>query len=168
MPKLAIYVPKKDMRQIERWRKEINFSQVFMKAVLAEIRQKERWSGASGDNEQVASAAEFYRRKLVEEGGDGIVEYGHSIGLKHVLECRLSPVVIRRMVEIHRSDELGKKASADVAEAVGEDLKEADALAERGGYDPTSQPAWRSALYRGYVSGVASAWEKVCEQMKSD
>ena len=39
MPKLAIYVPKKAKKEIDRWRKRINFSQMFMRALEGEIRE---------------------------------------------------------------------------------------------------------------------------------
>ena len=42
MPKLAIYVPKKAKKEIDRWRKRINFSQVFMRALENEIRELQR------------------------------------------------------------------------------------------------------------------------------
>ena len=69
MPKLAIYVPKKDMRQIEKWRKKINFSRVFMRALLAEIRERERAGKPSKKGEkQMVEAAAHYRQELVAQG----------------------------------------------------------------------------------------------------
>ena len=47
MPNLAIYVSKKEMRHIDRWRKKINFSRVFMRALGAVI---ERLESKGGDH----------------------------------------------------------------------------------------------------------------------
>ena len=62
MPKLAIYVTKKAKKEIDRWRKTINFSQVFMRALEHEIRGRER--SLAADDSELAPAARHYRQQM--------------------------------------------------------------------------------------------------------
>lgn len=162
MPKLAIYVPKKDMREIERWRKKINFSQVFMKALLREIRSRSRKVDAGRG--KLAAAAEYYRQKLAEDS-DSLSDFGYKLGTQHVIECRLDPETIRTLLEIDGLDRAEGDGLAAVEQAIGSDRKQVDELADRSGFDEQSHPAWRSAVYEGYVAGVGAAWKRICDEM---
>lgn len=168
MPKLAIYVPKRDMRQIEAWRKKINFSKVFMKALMAEIRAMERSTKrTTSDQGQLARAAEYYQCEMIEEGADVLVDRGFALGRQHVLDCRLSATTIRQLLKIDSADRLSTAESAQVVELLGDAMRGVDQLAEKHGFDDTSRPLWEQAVYRGYLKGVAAAWQEVCEQMHS-
>jgi len=37
MPKIGVYIPKDRMQDIEKWRKKLNFSAIFMEAFDAKI-----------------------------------------------------------------------------------------------------------------------------------
>jgi hypothetical protein len=164
MPKLAIYVPKKDMREIERWRKRINFSQVFMKALSQEIRDRSRMVEAP--EEKVAAAADYYKRKLA-EGSASLVDVGYSLGAGHVVECQLAPETIRGLLEIEELDSLTTGDLTAIEAAIGKDKKTVADLLQEQGYSDESHPMWRVAFYQGYVRGVTEAWKQVCEQMIS-
>lgn len=165
MPKLAIYVPKKRMREIERWRKSINFSQVFMKALLTEIRNRSRAIDAAQG--KVSAAAAYYRQKLDDAAGP-LHDVGYSLGSEHVLACRLEPETIRELLELVDREAFGSQHIERVERALGADRRKIDAWAARNGCDNQKQPAWRSSVYRGYVAGVADAWKKVCEHLASE
>ena len=82
MPKLAIYVPKKDMKELDKWRKTINFSQVFMMALMDEIHQRSRTPAAGAD--QLTAAAQHYRRELAGSASP-MVDLGYQLGSRKVL-----------------------------------------------------------------------------------
>ena len=163
MPKLAIYVSKQDMKSIERWRKRINFSKVFIQAVFDEIRRLERSTKAP--REKLGEAVDYYRTKLTKSAAP-LTDFGFELGNAAVMECRLSPEIIQRLVKSQESvvDEHGIKKL--VEQALDADLRKIDEYARQHSIDDKSNPAWRSAIYAGYRDGVASAWEKVCEQMR--
>ena len=96
-------------------RKKLNFSQIFMKALRQEIRERSRLLKAP--DEQLARAAQHYRQALTDDSGS-LVDIGFELGCTHVLQCALSPAVIRRLwmandaetlraiiLEVHRSRE---------------------------------------------------------------
>ncbi len=163
MPKLAIYVPKEEMRQIEKWRKRINFSQVFMRALAVEIRERSRGARASGD--QVAAAADFYKRKLA-ANCQPLEDAAFQLGSKHVLDCRLSPEQILRINGLADAESLSKDDVAELEGAIGDDKKNIDAAFKKLDLDEQSFPAWRQVAHRGYAKGVAAAWKQVCERMR--
>ena len=166
MPKLAIYVPKKEMRVIEKWRDEINFSQVFMRALMQEISERSRRVRAQRG--QVTAAAKYYQRTL-SEASQPLVDFGHKLGARHVLQCRLSPELVLRLAAIARPRKTDAMQSDDVATietAIGRDSKCIDDYANQQGYDEQCYPTWRLAVYRGYLGGVGDAWKRVCEKMR--
>ncbi|OHB81105.1 MAG: hypothetical protein A2W31_15035 [Planctomycetes bacterium RBG_16_64_10] len=163
MPKLAIYVPKKDMREIEKWRKKINFSRVFMQALRREIADRSRFVEAR--EEQVAVAAAYYRRRLMEDSAR-LVDIGYRLGSRHVMDCRLAPETIRRLLEIDDLETAQPEDLVAVEQALGKGIDEVNQLARQHGFDEASHPAWRLAVYRGYLTGVAAAWKRVCEYMQ--
>ncbi len=164
MPKLAIYVPKKEMREIEKWRKKINFSKIFMTALLKEIRERSRT--AKGTKDELAAAAAFYKRKL-SENSQSLVDFGFEVGSKHVIGCRLSPDVIRRVLEIEEFDTADSEAIKVIEGAIGSELRLANEHIQKHGYTERSHPTWRHEIFRGYVKGVAAAWKRVCDEMES-
>lgn len=159
MPKLAIYVPKKEMRELEKWRKQINFSKVFMRAVMREIRQRAR---SVREDDRVASAAEHYKQRLAVDSGP-LEELGFDLGTAHVLDCRLSPEQIRQVVELGEFDPARPEHASLVEKTIGDEMTKVDGALE-GGTDASRQ-AWRLVVYGGYVKGVVTAWQRVCEQM---
>lgn len=165
MPKLAIYVSKQDMKAIERWRKRINFSKVFIRAVFEEIRRLERLAGAPEG--KVAAAAEYYRGKLSESAGP-VAEFGFELGSSHVLDCRLSPETIRQLLELKCQEAVGEKQRKIVDKAIGDDMHRVNQCAQEHGFHDEQFPTWRDAVYRSYLSGVAAAWERVCAKMREE
>ena len=162
MPKLAIYVPKQAKKQIEKWRKTINFSQVFMRALEGEIRERQR-SLEVGDD-QLTAAARHYRRQLT-ANADALVDLGHQLGTRLVLDCQLEPDTIHRLVGLAARAELSPEDRGVVEEVLG---KQARKLAEEAGglgYHEQSHPGFQADLYRGVVLGVTAAWERVCAEM---
>ena len=162
MPKLAIYVPKKDMRVIEKWRKRINFSKVFMRALSQEIRDRNRV--VTTDDDKLGAAAAYYKRKLT-ECSDVLVDSGYDLGTSHVIECQLSPELIQRLLKLGRQQDWNDDDLAFIEEAVGDRMAAIDALLDKHGYDAQARPTWRKVVYQGYLNGVAAAWQKVCEHM---
>lgn len=162
MPKLAIYIPKKDMRAIEKWRKQINFSQVFMRALMQEIRRR----SVAAPNNKLAAAAQYYQSKLA-ESSDSLIEYGHQMGTSHVLDCGLPPELIRRLLDIRAAGTVRREDFSVIEQAIGTQMIQIQDFAEKSGFDDGSHPTWRSSIYEGYVEGVAAAWKRVCEEMSS-
>lgn len=164
MPKLAIYVSKKDMRKLDPWRNKINFSQVFMKALQREIQERTRVIQAPKG--KVAAAADHYKAKLA-ENSQALIDFGFQLGSGSVLDCRLSPEAIRSLLAINNADDLTEGDVNTIRETVGEDAKTIDRYAAEHGIDERCNPTWHLAVYSGYVKGVASAWKDVCETMRS-
>ena len=164
MPKLAIYVPKKEMKEIERWRKRINFSQVFMRALRREINDRSRVP--ESEAEQLVVAALHYKRKL-SDNSKSLVDYGYRLGSQHVVGCQLTPESIRRILEIADFDSVTADDISAIDEAVGADLASMDKMRKEQGIDAESHPTWKHEVYRGYVKGVLDAWKQVCEAMKT-
>ena len=162
MPKLAIYVPKKDLRVIEKWRKKINFSKVFMRALSDEIRDRSRV--VDTDDAKLTAAAEYYRRKLA-DGSEPLIDFGHQLGSRHVIDCQLSPDSIRQVMKIKESETWQPEDVAAIEETIGDDLQTIDDLLTKNDYDEQSRATWRHVVYRGYLQGVAAAWQRVCEHM---
>lgn len=160
MPKLAIYVPKKEMRAIDAWRKKINFSQVFMRALQEEIaRQSRRTAPLPAD--RLTAAAEHYRQQLQETEG-AVQEHGFSCGQADVLECRLPAPSIREVIGLAEGD---PEVCQQVFELLGPQAKEVEAFAASLGHTDQTAPTWRDAFCRGYQEGVESAWRQVCARM---
>lgn len=165
MPKLAIYVPKQEMRKIEKWRKRLNFSRIFMHALEREIHEQSRALEAPDD--KLATAARHYKREFA-ESSEVLFDFGYRLGCRHVLDCRLTPEAIRRLIRLHERDaELGPDENATVEELLGDGLQEVQEFTNGQNYDKDSLPVRRTAVYRGYLKGVADAWKQVCEKMES-
>lgn len=163
MPKLAIYVSKKDMKSIDRWRKRINFSKVFIAAVFDEVRRLER--AADAPDSQVAAAAEYYRNKMTQSAGP-LADCGFQIGAAAVLECKLTPQAIHRLLEIRAGGFEQAQDREQVEQSLACEQRQIEQFAKDHGFVDDSYPRWRDAAYRGYLDGVAAAWEKVCEKMR--
>ena len=162
MPKLAIYVSKQDMKSIERWRKRINFSKVFIHAVFEEIRRLER--SADTPEDKLAAAADYYRSKLTSSAGPQH-DFGFELGAAQVLDCDLEPETIRKLLD---SDSRGVDGGSakQVLAALGKNAAKVEEYGRQHGLDDKTNPAWRSAVYGGYLDGVAAAWDKVCAHMR--
>ena len=168
MPKLAIYVPKKDMRQIEKWRKKINFSRVFMRALMAEIRELERAKKPSKKSEkQMAEAAAHYRQELVAQGSVALDDEAYQLGFNQVIQCRLSAESIRAMLPLQQKDEWSSEDHEQVKESLGVDQETLQKVAREQGFDDTSRAVWETSVLRAYVNGITEAWRRVCEEMAS-
>jgi hypothetical protein len=166
MPKLAIYVPKKDMRQIERWRKKINFSRVFMRALMAEIHERERAGKSSKKGEkQMAEAAAHYRQELVAQGSLALDDEAYQLGFNQVVQCHLSAESIRAMLLLQDKDEWAGDERQRVKESLGDGQDRLLAVAREHGFDESSRPVWETSVLRAYTKGVADAWRRVCEEM---
>ena len=161
MPKLAIYVPKQEMKKIDRYRKKLNFSKIFMRALSREISELSRGQDVSQD--QVVAAAAHYRRQLADDQ-DQMREVGYQLGSDDVLACRLEPGVIRRLVSAASQDG-GPDPSEIMSELMPDDLARLEESGREQGYDENTLPVWRRYAFEGYVEGVAAAWQQVCRAM---
>ena len=163
MPKLAIYIRKADMREIDRWRSKINFSKVFIDAVQREIRELSRRVEASDD--ELAEAAEHYRQAMADDDG-GLVELGYRLGTRHVVQCQLPPEQIRDLLVADEDDTASAVDNVAAAMSVtGVGLEE---YGRQHGFLELTHPVWADAFARGYTQGVADAWRKVCERMRTN
>ncbi len=162
MPKLAIYVPKKAKKEIDRWRKRINFSQVFMRALENEIRELQR--AIDADDSQLTTAAQHYRRQMAGDR-DALVSLGHAEGVRLVLECQLDSDAIHTMVQWSADGDLEIKQCVRVSEILGKEVESLVKSAKKMGYRADSHPGLEADLFRGVVRGVTDAWGRVCEQM---
>ena len=163
MPKLAIYVSKQDMKSIERWRKRINFSRVFISAVFEEVRRLERTADAPEG--KLAAAADYYRSKMT-EGASPMTDFGFELGTVQVLECQLSPEAIRRLLELRTMGFDAAEERKALEQSLAGGLGKLERFAKEHGFTDESYPTWREAAYQGYLDGIASAWEKVCVKMR--
>lgn len=165
MPKLAIYVPKKQMREIDRWRKKINFSQIFMKALSQEIAERSR--DVSAADGELTAAAEFYRNKLAETSGP-LIDIGFELGSRQVIDCQLSPEMILRLLKIDDVGTANEDELSALEEAIAPHAGRIDEFRQTHGYDERSYPNWRAVVQTGFLKGVAAAWQRVCERMKTE
>jgi len=163
MPKLAIYVPKKDMRNIERWRKKINFSQVFMRALGEEIKNRSRKVRA--EDAKLTAAAQHYQA-LLQQAVEPLVEFGYQLGTFQVVECRLPADIISELLAVEKRSAKGAKELATIGLAIENDKERIEKFLEEHGYDERSRSTWRESIYKGYLAGVSDAWQKVCEHMQ--
>ncbi len=162
MPKLAIYIAKKDMKVIEKWRKHVNFSKIFMTALDREIRERSRTVTAKQD--KLAAAAEHYKSRLAKDSG-ALIDFGHQLGVDDVLECRLTTEQITKLLHVKDFQQLGGDDSALVKQASAAHASVIEEFGRTHGYLDQTHPTWRSAICEGYCKGVSAAWRKVCEQM---
>ena len=162
MPKLAIYVPKQAKKEIDRWRKRINFSQVFMRALENEIRELER--AVEADDSQLTAAAQHYRRQMADDR-EVVISLGHAEGARLVLECRLDQEAIQTLVKWSEEPELDGQQRGRIGELLDKDGDALRKSAKKLGYRPESHPGLEGDLFRGVVRGVTGAWGRVCEQM---
>ena len=163
MPKLAIYVPKKDMKEIDRWRKKINFSRVFMRALQHEIRDHQRTLESTDD--QLSTAARHYRRKLT-EGADTLLDLGYRLGSRHMLDCHLEPETIRRLLTLEDRETLSTEDRELIEAILDSQLQTLVQDAHQLGFNDQAHPEFLTDAFRGYIKGVAAAWAQVCAEMK--
>ena len=159
MPKLAIYVPKKEMVELEKWRKKINFSKVFMRAVMGEIRDRRR---KSKPNEKAAAAARHYRKQLSAES-ESLEDAGFRLGSSHVMACRLTIQQIRDIQSIDQSESLPAEGAKQIEKWIGNDVHKMDSALKDS--DESSRQALKNLFMRAYVKGVLASWREVCDQM---
>ncbi|MFP6613927.1 MAG: hypothetical protein VB875_15055 [Pirellulales bacterium] len=164
MPKLAIYIPKKNMKLIEKWRKQVNFSKIFMAALDREVKNRSRKVGTK--KEKIAMAAEHYKTRLVEDS-TVLVDFGYQLGVDDVLECRLETETINKLLNVSEFDDLATDDIPLVTTANKNRAAQIDQFGQTHGYQDHSNPTWRHAVYTGYLKGVSDAWNKVCEQLTS-
>ncbi len=163
MPKLAIYVPKDEMREIERFRARLNFSKIFLRAIQREIREQSR--DLDADEDEIARAANHYRRLLAEDAA-ALVDSGHSLGVEQVLKCKLTPKQIRRTLPLAELETLQLDQVALIDETMAKTgLSIQDVAASLGCNDQT-HPTWRASIASGFAKGVSDAWQRVCQQMQ--
>ncbi len=162
MPKLAIYIPKKDMKAIEKWRKKINFSKVFMQALLREIRERSR---VVDTNEDRLKAAAVHYKKLLNDSSEDLIEFGHKLGSAHLIDCQINAELVQKIIQLKDNDDWTPEEVDIVQNAIGEDLKSIDEFIDQNDYDRPSQATWRKVVFQGYVQGVAVAWQQICDHM---
>lgn len=164
MPKLAIYVPKKDMKEIERWRKKINYSKVFMTALGREIQIRSRAGRLPKD--KLTAAAAHYRDQLVSAAGP-LVDFGYRLGADQVLDCRLDTATLSKLAAVGSKPSLSRGEVALIEKSLEPVADRIEQFRGQQGIDETTHPAWREAVCRGYVQGVCETWRQVCERMKN-
>ena len=163
MPKLAIYVPKKDMKQIEKWRKKINFSRVFMSALNREIRERTRNCEAA--TEELSLAATHYKAQLADIT-EPLVDLGYRLGTDQVLGCGQSAEAIVRLISIDEND-IQPDDRQLLEAALKDNTQRVESFLRDNNFDDQSHPTWRNAVFRGYLKGVRDTWRRVCDEMNA-
>lgn len=162
MPKLAIYVPKQEMKKIDRWRKKINFSRVFMQALAREIK---RQSQPATGNDKLAAAAVHYGQQLSDDLSP-VREFGVQLGTADVMDCRLTMPEIQAILRLIESSVAEKKDLEDVRQrCLKQHRKKIMDFAAKRSMDDVKHPGWRPHLLDGYAEGVQTAWDEVCRVM---
>jgi hypothetical protein len=155
------------MREIEKWRRKINFSQVFMTALGHEIRRRSRRPTAAKD--KISAAADFYRSQLAERC-EPLVDFGYQLGNDHVVNCRLTAQTIGKLVALKDSESLDEKQAKLVKQALsnvqGDVQGDVDKFCDDHGFEKRACPTRNLAVYQGYVTGVSDAWQEICKHMK--
>lgn len=162
MPKLAIYVPKREMKKIDRWRKKLNFSQIFMQALAREI---DRQSQPRAAGARLAAAAAHYGEQL---SGDlsHLRAFGIKLGAADVMDCRLTIPEIKAILGLVETDDGKKVIPAQARDGAWKHHKKViSSFGEKQKIDDIHHPGWRRSLHDGYVEGVQSAWDEVCRVM---
>jgi len=167
MPKLAIYVPKSDMKQIERWRKKINFSRVFMRALMTEIREREQ-AEKSSEPDRLTQAVAHYRQQLSEEGSEQLHDRAFEMGFAAVLDCRFSADVLRRISKLSEQDEWAEADWTFLCEMAEGDHQKLLERAEQASLDSSGSTIWETAAMRGYAKGIQQGWQQVCDQLEDE
>lgn len=154
MPKLAIYVPKKQMKLVERWRKRINFSQVFVKALMVEIEAR------SQPRHEYDAAAEYY---ATVPSADAAAGWGRQLGNAHVVDCKIAREDLAQLVRLAEEDELNAEHRRTVRKQIKR-LEDADRVCEKLASFCTSKEEMarvEADFMAGYLRGVAAAWAEV-------
>lgn len=162
MPKLAIYVPKDEMKLVDKWRKKLNFSQVFMRALQQEIQSRSRVVRAGKD--QVAAAAEHYRQQL-SQTSQSLVDFAFEVGSEQVLNCQLTAESIQRLLTLAGAEALDESGLELINESLGSERTRVETFLKENHYDEERYPTARREIAKGYLQGVAQAWKKVCERI---
>ncbi len=162
MPKLAIYVPKDEMKIVDKWRKKLNFSKIFMRALQQEIQNQSR--KVKSPKDKIAAAAEHYKSEL-SRNSKSLVDFAFELGSGHVLNCRLDAHLLRQLLEIADPNNLNKQQHKLVYDALVGNRREIKAFLHSHGYDVEKFPTVHEQIARGYVQGVAAAWKQIREKM---
>jgi hypothetical protein len=88
------------------------------------------------------------------------------MGSNQVLECVLSPEVIRRLLALNDAEAVQAKDLDKIVEAMG-GRRALDKIAREHHLKDATQPTWRESICWGYTKGVADAWARVCERMRA-
>jgi len=166
MPKLAIYIPKKEMKLIDKWRKRLNYSQIFMQALQKEIERIGRSADSSVVQEhdrRIADAADYYRPCVAREPVS-LGQFAYEMGWNHVMNCQIARDQLHVLVALEGSEELTPAQFRLIKHEVGADLTQVDQFMEENAINARSQIV-REEFGRGYVHGVAEAWRKVAALM---
>ena len=134
-----------------------------MKALMAEIKVRERQSSRSASKNDLTSAAEHYKSVLVKEESS-LTDVGYQLGSQHVLQCVLSPSTIREILRIQDSGQWTAFDQQIVRDAIGKDTNTVGKAAEAANGEEEAL-VWKLSMLRGYVAGVAEAWQQVCKQI---
>lgn len=163
MPKLAIYVPKAEMKLIEKWRKRLNYSQIFMKALQEEIRRqrakkestRRKSSAAASD---VVRAANFYKSRL-NQSDESLDELGKRMAREQVLACSIPVDVVQQLVRLCDKDELTRDDMLLIKRQIEHTSLAADA--RLNDFDTKSEDM--EAFSRAYLQGTADTWQEITQ-----
>ena len=164
MPKLAIYVPKAEMKLVEKWRKRLNFSRIFMQALHAEIeRQQAKRKGHRSPSaaDDVVRAAEFYQAQL-NEPSETLEQLGKRVAREQILSCAVQVDIVQKLVEMCDQDALSAEDMTLIKRQIEKTFVAADKRLHGTGNKPLAD-----AFATAYVQGIAEAWQEISEQFEA-
>ena len=133
-----------------------------MWALRQEIEQQSRVVKSPRD--KIAAAAAYYKQEL-SRNSKTLVDYAFEIGSQQVLDCQLDARAIRRLLAIDDPGDLSDDQHKMINHALRDQRHEIRSFLSENGYDAEKIPTVQQEMARGFVQGVAAAWEKLRKQM---
>ena len=163
MPKLAIYVPKAEMKLVEKWRKRLNFSRIFMKALHAEIERQQAEKGGRRPSTttaaEVAVAAKFYKSQL-NEPAESLEQLGKRTAREQILACTLPVDVVQQLTALCDQDVL----SPEDMRFIKRQVEKTPAAADKRLHGNDQKRPDVDAFARAYLQGIAKTWQEISKQ----
>lgn len=150
--KLGIYVPDNRLKDVEKWREKVNFSELFWKAFDNEIALRATSQVKGSDMEKLIERLKVEAGRDMEEGKLKGAECGREWALEHA--TRRDFQIVDEGVPAHYGDLLGFL------------LAECDALYPAEWWDDlvtgvSDEAAFRLGFCRGFDAAVHEIWSKV-------
>ena len=161
MAKIGVYVPDDRMKDIERWREKMNFSQLFMeafdRAVLAQadihkVKGKEMKAVVQRLKRDAEGTHERGWKAGVKEGREWATKHAHLSHLRNIAERRLTfdkpDSGLQNFLRWHYQPEGYYRTPEDE-----------QAEMERDMFDDSE--AYNTGFNRGFVDAVQHVWEDI-------